>query len=35
MTAASEEAKAANSSNKRITSDKTCYLRYYWNIEKP
>jgi hypothetical protein len=28
MVAASEEAKAANSNNKRITSDKTCYLRH-------
>lgn len=28
MTAASEEAKAANSKKKRITSDKVCYLRH-------
>lgn len=28
MMAASEEARAANSKDKRITSDKTCYLRH-------
>ena len=28
MTAASEEAKSANLKNKKMTSDKTCYLRH-------